>query len=181
MEKTLQTAEGRLKMLQQAAVDFSRHLETVSCAVLPPQLRLAVVKCARDALTCQACAELQQTCLPKSASFYVVCSNVKHDAPICNENNNKIAVCLTSIVHAIVNHQSNLNKTWFHDVIQAIKDSGLIPRYSTDEGMELACYSAFADVVALTATRLDCTSFTKRGGTRSFQYRLFNPSEKSST
>lgn len=150
-ETPLQTAEGRLEALRQVAVDFSTHLETVPGAYLPPDLRLGVATCARNALTCKACAELQQSCLPKSVSFYLACSNVNHDKGISFKSNNKVASCLTSIVHALVNQQPKLNQAWFDDAIQAIKESGLVSEniFTNEEGVELACYSAFAEIVAL--------------------------------
>lgn len=150
--KPIQTAEGRLEILRQAARDFSKHLETVPGAALPPTLRLQVASCARNALSCKACAELQQTCLPKSESLYSTCSGASHGPQITGEKNEAIVSCVTSIIHAVVNQQSKLNEVWFADSIKAIKESGLIPEgLHNEEGMDLAYYSAFAEIVALSS------------------------------
>lgn len=153
MPTPLQTAEGRLQALRQAAIEFSKHLETVPGAALTPEFRLGVfiASCAREALSCKACADMQQTCLLKSASFYSACSGLKHYAPITCKNNKQAATCLTSIVHAIVNQQSKITHAWFEDAIHAIKESGVVSEgFHDEQGMELACYSALAEIVSLT-------------------------------
>jgi hypothetical protein len=155
--KPLQTAQGRLAALEQVASDFSSHLETVPGTVLGPDLRLAVAQCARDALSCQECAESQQVCYSKNASLYEIYSLMKHDKPISafSSVNQKVASTVTSIVHTVVNHQANLNRQWYEDCLKEIKTCGLIDasRYysNQDLAVTLACYSALSEIILLTA------------------------------
>ena len=159
VKEQVQTADGRLAMLEGLVADLNQHLETVPGAVLPPELRLAVARCARDALFCQACAGMQGTCFPKFLRFYDILKETKFDKPIqaTASFNDKTAAIVTLIVHAVVQFQGKLNSDWYTDCLQAIKESGLVDASKYDDGekkeeaIELACYSAISEIIILTA------------------------------
>ena len=120
----IQTAETRLTELENVAHKLNHHLETVPGAVLGPELRLAVAQCARDGLFDKACAEAQGVCYPKYVRFFDVMYERKYDKPIVASPpsiSESTAVCVTAIVHAVVNFQSKLTRDWYDDAVKAIE------------------------------------------------------------
>jgi hypothetical protein len=166
-QPTLQTAQGRLAVLERVASDFSRHLETVQGAVLGPDLRLAVAQCARDALSYKkddkgadesSSQRQEQVCYSKNANLYEIFSQMKHEKPIAVSSSvsQNVASTVTCIVYAIVNHQDKLNRQWYENCLEEIKTCGLIDasKYSAskrDVAVHLACYSALSEIILLTA------------------------------
>lgn len=144
----VQTVEGRKALLRQLANKFSRHLETVPGSALKPEHRLFVVSQARTALSCTACSDQLGEHFIEKKVFDALAKS--HD----DEKEDTQLLCLTRIVHGIINYQASLNIHWYQDAIKDLESSGVTSRIAAcnESTMALApCYVAFAEIVTLSS------------------------------
>lgn len=176
-DPAVQTAEGRINDLRALAQDFNTHLMTVPGSILPPNLRLGVAICARDALLkCKTCHEdvidrrSSMACPLPNARFYSIFDGWRHEPgfPTDGNNDNEINLsvntekCLTTIIHTLICHQDRIDQLFYEDAVAALMSCGILDEYADSfkadtgrpmekEDAELAARAVYCEIIVLAA------------------------------
>ena len=145
-------AERRVEV-EKAAQSFSRFLQVGdNGAQLNSLQRWSVCAATKDALTCPGCSGLPVgTCLRPGTNAYQVLDELKHDKPSMSPNitiSDDQLKAITTIVHAIVNHQGLIDESWHDSALSAIQSSGIIP---DEDSTSSRYHSALVEIIMLTA------------------------------
>jgi hypothetical protein len=137
--------ERKQQLVDLAKRFLESHLARTDGVNLPPDLRWAIAKCAKEALLeSQGCDTLpQDTCLRPNARVFEVLADLNGNNstsspkssggggfPACvatkHDKSAVVANTLLNLVRAINNHQHLLNEVWYQDTIEALSTCGLL-------------------------------------------------------
>ena len=151
-----------MKVLQDAAEDFSIHLKSSPGTILTPNLRLGIAMCAREArLKCLNChqAVMDGVC---PLTLYSFCADIHHEPifpiPPGDTIPGEVSKCLVAIIHSILCFQSKINDRWYKDCIHSLQACGILSNYKKRlqveidvNELEVASHAVFCEIVVLTA------------------------------
>lgn len=144
------TADERFEALAEFAGKFNQHLLATPGIVLNGKLRLAVAIAARDALFCQGCAELRQDACLYHGVAYAAIGDLEHGAFPMNEAfSAPVCSALLELIHAVINHQSKLDATWYTNTIKALDNLCLIDKHYTGQSRRSLLCSLYCEVVTV--------------------------------
>lgn len=147
------TSSQRLLAFTEFAAAYNVYLKGIGGVVLSAELRLAIAHCARDALLkCAGCNSLpKESCLQPGTDIYTLISNgIEHnESRILKKTSPSTVVysMITSFVHTLINHQSRLNEQWYHQTIEALDKSELIPAVYVGERRLFYVLALFSEIV----------------------------------
>lgn len=175
-EPVVLTAEDRITDLRAFAQNFNTHLLTVPGSILPPNLRLGVAICARDALLkCKKCHHevtewrSNMACPLPNAHFYNIVAGWRHEPGFPTDGSNSgsevsegIEKCLTTIIHALICHQDRIDQLFYEDAVDAIVSCGVLDEYANSfkadtgrpmgkEDADLAARVVYCEIILLAA------------------------------
>jgi hypothetical protein len=142
----------RLKDIEGLAREFNEHLLETSGNVLNGHLRCAVARCARDALQdCEGCRTLCKDA-PMRDKAYRTIAQLGHQPAFTASKDSHVSEAIVNLVHALVNHQTNLDSEWYLSTIVALQNSNLVSAddIRDERARQFMIWSLFCEICVLT-------------------------------
>jgi hypothetical protein len=151
----------RLALLTVFVDRYQTSLATEGGSVLSARVRLAIAHAARQALLSSSEEECPSkllscrdtSCLRAGTNIHQLLSGQRNGvAPelaqaLTNDND---ALVVTWLIHAIVNHQSRLDKAWYEATMQDLDQTSIIPPAITGDARQLFLQTLFCELVLVT-------------------------------
>jgi hypothetical protein len=159
----------RLALLTVFVDRYQTSLATEGGSVLSARVRLAIAHAARQALLSSSSSSCEEECHSKlllsgrdaclragtTNNIHQLLSGQERYHSVAPElaqalTNDNDALIVTGLIHAILNHQSRLDKTWYEATMQDLDQTTIIPPAITGDARQFFLQTLFCELVLVT-------------------------------